>query len=99
MASTPERNGEADHAVLVMEALMRAFSVTEVLLGDMGVHPLGDLSRVRFSLTADEEVVSWQEQPVHAHDLFSRSERVSHARNHWSVPFGTICNLLLLIPR
>ena len=37
-----------------------------VLLGDMGVHYLGDGSGVRISLAADDEIVSWQERLAHA---------------------------------
>ena len=51
-----------------------------VLLGDMG-----DGSRVRISLAADDARVSWQERLVHARGL-SRKERGSEARGHGSVP-------------
>ena len=67
---------------------MRAVSVAEdfVFFGDIGVHSLGDGSRIRISLAANDEMVSWQERLVHARDLFFRSERGSDARGHWSVP-------------
>ena len=50
--------GEAVHPGPAMEAPVRAFAVAEdvVLLCDMDLHSLGDGSRVRFPLTADEEV-------------------------------------------
>ena len=67
---------------------VRAFSVAEdvVLSVDMGVHPLGDGSRIRISLAADDEMVSWQERLVGAHGLFSRGECDSGARGHRSFP-------------
>ena len=48
------------------------------------MHSLCDGSQVRVSLAADEEMVSWQARLVLALDLFSPSERVSHARGHRS---------------
>ena len=47
--------------------LSKTCSVTEdvVLFGETGVHSLVDGSRVRFSLAADDEMVSWQERLVH----------------------------------
>ena len=50
--------------------------------------PLGDGSRIRVSLAADDEMVSWQERLAHARELCSRSERVSDARGHRSVLVG-----------
>ena len=55
----------------------------------MGVHSRGFGSRVRTSQVADDEVVSWRE---HANELFSRAERNSDARGHWS---GPLANSLL----
>ena len=67
----------------VKDVLVQVFSVAEdVLFGNMGVHSLGDGSRVRISLATDDEVVSWQERFVHARGLFSRSERGSETRGH-----------------
>ena len=55
-----------------MEALVRAFSGAKdvILLGDVGLHSLGDGSRVRSPSTAAEEMVSWQARLVHARELF-----------------------------
>ena len=46
----------------------RAVSVTEgvVFLGDVGVHSLGDGSRIRILQAADDEIVSWRERRFHA---------------------------------
>ena len=54
-------------------------------MGDVGAHFLSDGSRVRISQVADDKIVSWRERCVHACELFSRSERDSDARGHWSV--------------
>ena len=54
---------------------MREFPVAEdvVLLSDVGLQSVGEGSpRDRFPLTADEEVVSLQERPVLARELFSQ---------------------------
>ena len=74
-------------ASLSRTCLCGAVSVAEdvVFLGDMGVHSLGDGSRICMSLTADDEIVSWQGRLVHARALFSCSERDSEARGHQSV--------------
>ena len=52
----------------------------------MGVHSRADGSRVCFSQVADDEIVSWRERPFHASRKFSRAERNSDARGHWSIP-------------
>ena len=57
-------------------------------MGDMVVHSLGERTRIRIFLAADDEMVSRQERLVHARELFSRSERGSYARNHPSVLVG-----------
>ena len=44
-------------------------------LGDIGVHSLCDESRVRFSLTTDDKMVSRQERLVRARELFPHCER------------------------
>ena len=66
----------------VDDMLVRAVLDTEdvVFLGDMGVHSLGNRSRIRISQAADDEIVSWRKPRVHACELFSRSERDSDAR-------------------
>ena len=68
----------------VGDMLGRAVSVTEGV-AVLGVHSLGDGSRIRISQAADDEIVSWRERRVHACESFSRSERGSDARGHRSV--------------
>ena len=52
--------------------LVRAVCLAQdvVFFGDMGVQFLGGGSRIRISLAADDEMVSWQERLIHACDLF-----------------------------
>ena len=54
----------------------------------MGVHTRGNGSRVLMLQVADDEIVFWREGRVHAHELSSRSERLSVVPGHQSVPVG-----------
>ena len=88
--STSVSDGECFPLVfdeLVGDPPVQALSVAKdvVFPGDMGVHSLGDGSRVRISLAADDPMVSWHEQLVYARGLFSCSGRGSEARGHQSV--------------
>ena len=76
---------------LVNDMPVRVLSVAkDVVLGDrlLGVSWACILyvtgHKVAFRLLADEEMVSWQARLVLARELFSRIERVSVARGHWS---------------
>ena len=63
----------------LFDVLGRAIFVTqgEAFLGDMGVYPRGDGSRVRMLQVADDEIVSWRKQHAQAFELLSRVERIS----------------------
>ena len=72
---------------------MRAFSGAEEVLGDVGLHSLGDGSRVCFPLTADEEMVSLS---THANCFLAVNEvRLLVITGQF---FQTIHNPLLFIP-
>ena len=57
-------------------------------MGDMVVYSLGEGTRIRIFLAAEDVMVSRQERLVHARELFSRSQRGSYDRNHRSVLVG-----------
>ena len=70
--------GELGRAVFVTEC--------EAFLGDMGVCPREDGSRVRMLQVADGETVSWRDWPAHAREMCSRIEPFCAVQGHRSVP-------------